>query len=255
MNSFIARSRRRALRPRRHLPSQPGRDAVGTGGAPGRRRRLPLRAADVQVRDLRPDELPQPARPRLRLLGTRHHLRRHRRTAVLRTVDVDQEVLPGDGVDQGAASRPGAHPPGRRQRDHLEPALPRRDAGQPRRAEHHRLPGRAALQDHRGRRRPEDDRGRADHRVGRRELPPGRRRDRRRRRALLHRLAEPDHRPHAAQPARPRPRSRARPHLSRHRGRAGRCSSRRRSPASRSSGCSICSRSRRTASATAPRSS
>ena len=45
---------------------------------------------------------------------------------------------------------------------------------------------------------------------------PGRRGDRRRRRALHRRLAEPDHRPHAAQPARPLARSRARPHLSRH---------------------------------------
>ena len=52
------------------------------------------------------------------------------------------------------------------------------------------------------------DRGRADPRVGRPELPPGRRRDRPRRRALLPRLAEPDHRPHAAQPPRPVPRSR-----------------------------------------------
>ncbi len=51
--------------------------------------------------------------------------------------------------------------------------------------------------------------------VGRRELPSGRRRDRARRRALLRRLAQPDHRPHAAQPARHVPRPRARPHLPR----------------------------------------
>ena len=189
---------------------------MGSGGAPGRRRRVPLRAAHLQVRDLHPDELPQPARAHVRSLGTRHRLRRHRRPAVLRPVVVDEEVLPGDGVDQGAAARPGAHAAGRRQRDHLQPALPRRDAGQPRRAQRHRLPGHAQLQDHRGRRRPEDDRSRADHRVGRRELPPGRRRDRRRRRALLRRLAEPDHRPHAAQPARHLARPRPRPHLSRH---------------------------------------
>ena len=187
--------------------------------AAGRRRRLPLRAADVQVRDLHPDELPEPARPRLRLMGTRHHLRRDRRAAVLRAVDLDQEVLPGDGVDQGAASRPGAHPAGRRRGDHLEPSLPGRDAGQPGRAQHHRLQGRAQLQDHRGRRRTEVDRSRPDPRVGRRELPSGRRRDRRRRRALHRRLAQPDHRPHAAQPARHVARPRARPHLSRDRGR------------------------------------
>ncbi len=41
----------------------------GADHAPGRRRRLPLRAADVEVRDLRPDQLPQPARPRLRPRG------------------------------------------------------------------------------------------------------------------------------------------------------------------------------------------
>ena len=40
--------------------------------------------------------------------------------------------------------------------DHLQPSLPRRHAGQPRRAEHDRLPGIAELQGHRGRRRPED---------------------------------------------------------------------------------------------------
>ncbi len=46
------------------------------------------------------------------------------------------------------------------------------------------------------------DRGRAHPAVRRRELPPGRRRGRPRWRALLRRLAQPDRRPHAAQPAR-----------------------------------------------------
>ena len=227
----------------------------GPTRAPGRRRRLPLRAADVQVRDLHPDELPQPARPHLRPVGPRHHLRRDRRAAVLRALDVDEEVLPGDGIDQGAAPRAGPHAAGRRRRDHLQPPLPRRDAGQPRRPEHDRLQGPAELQDHRGRRRAEDDRGRADPRVVRRELPAGRRRDRRRRRALRRRLAEPDHRPHAAQPARHLARSRPRPHLSRDlpgpsAAQAG--GDRRRADSGR---CSICSRSRRIASAIAPRSS
>ena len=59
------------------------------------------------------------------------------------------------------------------------------------------------------------------HRIGtdpffhRSELSPGRLGDRPRRRAVLHRLAEPDHRPHAAQLARSEPRSHARPRLSR----------------------------------------
>ena len=63
------RSGWRAVHPRRNLPSQPGRDAVGADGAPGRRRRVPLRAAHVQVRDLHPDELPQPARARRSTTG------------------------------------------------------------------------------------------------------------------------------------------------------------------------------------------
>ena len=60
---------------------------------------------------------------------------------------------------------------------------------------------------------------------------PGRRRGRPRRRAVLRRLAQPDHRPHAAQPPRHVARSRARPRLSRDLSRAVRCSSPRRSPA------------------------
>ena len=49
-------------------------------------------------------------------------------------------------------------------------------------------------------------RGRADPVVDRRKLPPGRSQDRPRRCDLLPRLAEPDHRPHAAQPPRSQPR-------------------------------------------------
>ena len=44
----------------------------------------------------------------------------------------------------------------------------------------------------------------ADPLLDRSELPPVRHRDRARRGDLLHRLAQPDHRPHAAQPARSR---------------------------------------------------
>ena len=68
----------------------------------------------------------------------------------------------------------------------------------------HRLPGHPAVQAARQGRQLRGDRGRADPLVHRSELPPVRRQDRPRRRDLFHRLAQPDHRPHAAQPARSR---------------------------------------------------
>ena len=43
-----------------HVPSHAGRDAVGPDRARGRRRRLPLRAADAEVRGLRPDGFANP---------------------------------------------------------------------------------------------------------------------------------------------------------------------------------------------------
>ncbi len=133
-----------------------GRIAVGPGHAPERRRRLPLRAADVEVRNLRALQLPQSPRPRLRPVGPRHRLRRDRRPAVLRAVVLDQEVLPGDGDQAGAQARRRAHAAHRRRRAPLEPPLPRGDAGQPHRPQHDRLPRPAQLQDQRGRRRAED---------------------------------------------------------------------------------------------------
>ena len=57
----------------------------------------PIRAEDLEDRNLHADELPESARPRVRRLGPRHRVRRDRRPAVLRTVVLDQEVLPGDG--------------------------------------------------------------------------------------------------------------------------------------------------------------
>ena len=78
-----------------HLPSIAGRITLGADDAAGRRRRLPVRAADVEVRGLRSAQLPQSARPRLRLVGPRHPVRRDRRAAVLRPVVLDEEVLPG----------------------------------------------------------------------------------------------------------------------------------------------------------------
>ena len=100
-----------------------------------------------------PDELPESARARLRSLGPRHRLRRDRRPAVLRAVVLDEEVLPGDGDEQGAEAGQRAHAPGRRRGDSVEPPLSRGDAGQPDRAQHDRLPGVAELQAERGRRR------------------------------------------------------------------------------------------------------
>ena len=88
-----------------------------------------------------PFNFPNPARPRLRPVEPRHRLRRHRWPAVLRAVVLDQEVLPGDGDQAGAEARRRAHAAHRRRRAPLEPPLPRGDAGQPHRAQHHRLPG------------------------------------------------------------------------------------------------------------------
>ena len=122
--------------------------------AAGRRRRLPVRAAHVEVRGLHPDELPQSARPRVRRLGPRHRVRRDRRPAVLRPVVLDEEVLPGDGdaARRRSPARCGVRPVGGAEHP-VQPPLPRGDAGQPDRAQRHRLPRPAQLQAERGRRR------------------------------------------------------------------------------------------------------
>ena len=57
---------------------------------------------------------------------------------------------------------------------------------------------------------------RTDPQIERREFSPGRHRDRSRRGHLLHRLAQPDHRPHAAQPAGSQSRPHAWPRLPGH---------------------------------------
>ena len=72
---------------------------------------------------------------------------------------------------------------------------------------------------------------------------------------LLPRLAQPDHRPHAAQSARSQPRPRTWPDLPRHLRRPAAAEVAEDRTASRSRSCSICSRSRKTAFATAPASS
>ena len=91
-------------------------------------------------------------------------------------------------------------------RDPLQPPLPRGVPGQLPGGQRHRLPGHPPVQVPRRGLRLRRRRARADRLVHRRELPAHRPRDGPGRLALLHRLAEPGHRPHAAQPPRPQPR-------------------------------------------------
>ena len=173
------------------------------------------------------------------------------RAVVLRPRRLPGEARPGRRRSSQQRTRPC-----RRHRDPLQPPLPRRDAGQPARAERDRLPGHPAVQARRGRRRlrrctevepilastdanfrPVDVEIGADgalYFIDWQNPIIGH---------MQHNLRDPS-RDHDARPRLPR-------HL---RGPAA-ARSRRRSPASRSSSCSTCSRSRRTASATAPRSS
>ena len=60
------------------------------------RRRLPLRAADAEVRGLRHLRLRQSARPRLRPLGPGHRHRRHRRRSVSRRAVLRPSRLPAE---------------------------------------------------------------------------------------------------------------------------------------------------------------
>src|SRR5690606_34091035 len=150
------RSGRRAVHAGRHLPSHTGRIAVGPDAASGRWRRLPIRTTDLEDRDLRSDELPEPARPRLRRLGPRPRLRCDGRAAVLRTVVLDEEVLPGDGEHKGAAPGRGADATGWRHRDSVERTFPRVHAGEPDRAEHDWFPRPVELPAGPGRCRTED---------------------------------------------------------------------------------------------------
>ena len=246
---------RRAVFSGRRLSPHIGRVAVGTGHAPERRRRLPVRAANLEIRDLRALQFPEPAWPRLRPVEPGHRVRCDRWSAVLRAIVLDQEVLPRDGDQAGAEARRRQDPADRRRGAALEPALPRGDAGQSHRAQHDRVQRAAELQDQRRWRRPEDHRGRADSELGRRELPAGGCRGRSRRSPLLHRLAQPDRRAHAAQPARHDARSPPRSRLSSHL--SGPAPAQTRSDRWRTQfrSCWTSSRSRKTASAIAPRSS
>ena len=179
-NSFALDPGRGALLPGRDVPPHAGRDAVGPAGAAGQRRRLPLRAADAEVRGLRHLWLRQPARPRLRPLGPGHRHRRHRRPArTTAPLVLRPRRLPATKHDQAAAGLPAAAPgPCRRHRDPLQPALPRRDAGQPARRQRDRLPGHPAATRSSDdgaelRRRPRSSRSSSSSRP---ELPAGRRR-------------------------------------------------------------------------------
>ena len=138
---------RRAVFSGRHLSPHIGRDAVGTGHAPERRRRLPVRAANLEIRDLRALQFSEPAWPRLRPVEPGHRVRRNRRSAVLRTIVLDQEVLPRDGDQAGAEARRRQDPADRRRGTALEPALSRGYAGQSHRAQHDRVQRAVELQD------------------------------------------------------------------------------------------------------------
>ena len=150
---------------------------------------------------------------------------------------------------------PPADPPLPRRRVPRQPPLPRRLPGEPAGPQRDRLPGHPPLQDRGQGRQPGRHRARADPLVARPQLPAQRHRGRPRRRDLFPRLAEPDHRPHAAQPPRPQPRPDPRPGLPRDLRRPPALPARRGSPASRSRSSWTCSRTPRTASATGPRSS
>ena len=118
------------------------RSPWGADDAAGRRRRLPVRAADVEVRGLRPVST-SPTRT-----GTSS-------TSWGRDIVFDatggqpfygpsfstKKYFPA--METNGRPKPGdrAHPPGRRRGDPVEPPLPRGDAGQRGRAQRDRLPG------------------------------------------------------------------------------------------------------------------
>ena len=135
-NSFALDPGRGALLPGRDVPPHAGRDALRPAGALRQRRRLPLRAADAEVRRLRHLRLRQPARPRLRPLGPGHRRRRHRRRSRTTAPSFSaNEVLPGQSTTRPPQARQARTRPCPRHGDPVEPALPGRDAGQPARAQ------------------------------------------------------------------------------------------------------------------------
>ena len=232
-----ARPRRRALLPGRHVPPHAGRDALRPAGAAA-----PTPASSATSRGRRSSTSTSPTASPTRTATSS--------TAGART---SSSTAPGPHPYHAAAvlrpprlSRTSTRRPPQVYQQRTRPCpgieilssrhFPRRDAGQPARRQRDRLPGHPAAT-----RSSDDgssfsgDGARADPVVeptrtsARRDLkigPDGAH--------LLHRLAQPDHRPHAAQPPRPEPRPRARPHLPRHLRGPAAARSPRRSPASRS---------------------
>ncbi len=115
-----------------------------------------------------------------------------------------------------APGLPAAHPAHARHRVARQPPLPRRFPGKPARPQRDRLPGDSPLQDRRQGGQLGRHRAGANSFVPRPELPAVRHRSRAGRGHLLPRLAEPHHRPHAAQPPRPQPGPDPRPGLPGH---------------------------------------
>ena len=183
-------------------------DAVRPADAARQRRRLPLRAADAEVRRLRlvtasptrtATSSTAGARTSSSTAPARSRITRRSSPATCRLPA--QARAAAAGLPAADAALPAAW------RSSPASTSRTRSQGNLLVANVHRLPGHPAVQDLATTARSFGGRGtRADPVVERSELPPGRLQDRPGRRDLLHRLAEPDHRPHAAQPPRPEPR-------------------------------------------------
>ena len=249
LEQLRARSGRGALFPGRDVPSHAGRDAVRPAGPLRQRRRLPLRAADAEVRRLR-----RPTGSPIRTATSSTAGARISSSTAPAPIPTHGTLFSGhldypQQTHRPAHGLPAADPAVPRHRDPLEPPLPaRRCQGNLLVANVIGFQGilQYKMEDKGRELRPAPRSSRLLSST-RSEFPPVRSQDRARRRHLLHRLAQPDHRPHAAQPARPQPRPDPRPHLSDHLRRPAARTSRRRSPANRSRSCSTCSRSPRTA--------
>ena len=204
-----ARSRRGALLPGRHVPPHAGRDAVRPAACAA-----PTPASSATSRGRRSST----STSRYGFANPHGHVfDRWGQDIVVDGTGAEPYHaalfsghlrLPAQ-AQPAAAGLPAADAALPRHRDPLQPALPRRDAGQPAGRQRHRLPGHPAVQD-RATRAPASPAPRVEPILSSTDpnFRPSDLEDRPRRRALLHRLAEPDHRPHAAQPPRSQPRPR-----------------------------------------------